>query len=351
MARPVTKAMVLTAGLGTRLHPVTEKLPKPLVSVLNVPNILHVLFLLKKAGISQVVMNLFHLGERMESFFKTANVLDLKFSFTHENPILGTGGGVKNAERFLEGSHFVLANCDFVSDLNIKNQIDWHIQKKSKATMVLIQDESRQRLYSKVGINLDNHLVSLPKLQTQEATQFGIFTGIHVLDSEVLDYLEPKPCGINDTLYPKLMREFPTAVHGRIENDCFWYDTGDFPAFLQSCHLLLDSMIQGKAFIPQIFSALAMDYEEIFRGIWMPKGSSLPSSVKVTGPAVLGRNIQFGNLVSLGPYTIVGDNCLIEDNTVIAHSVILPESRVSGGSELSHVIQFGDLSLRAKTFV
>lgn len=69
MAASVRKAMILTAGLGTRLNPISQKIPKPLVPVLNIPNILHILFLLKRAGVTDVVMNLFHLPKEMEAFF------------------------------------------------------------------------------------------------------------------------------------------------------------------------------------------------------------------------------------------------------------------------------------------
>jgi NDP-sugar pyrophosphorylase family protein len=351
MSAPVTKAMVLTAGLGTRLSPITQKLPKPLVSVLNIPNILHVLFLLHRTGIQDVVMNLFHLPEQMESFFKKNRFFGMNFSFSHENPILGTGGGVKNAERFLTGSTFILANCDFVTNIDINYFLEKHFATKSKASMLLIQDTSRQHLYSKVGIDLEGHLVSLPKLQTHSAEKFGIFTGIHILAPDVLSFLEAKPCGINDTLYPKLMKEFPTAVHGFIDDKAFWYDTGDFPAFWQTSRNLLSCLNRREPFIMDLFLALGTPYEEVSKGVWIEKGTTAPKNVTLVGPVILGKNIRFGNGVTLGPNTIVGEGCELGERASVRESVLLPGSVVDKKSELSHAIQFENLSLSTKAIV
>jgi NDP-sugar pyrophosphorylase family protein len=351
MSAPVTKAMVLTAGLGTRLSPITQKIPKPLVSVLNVPNILHVLFLLQRAGIRDVVMNLFHLPEQMESFFKKRSFFGMNFSFCFENPILGTGGGVKNAEKFLKDSTFILANCDFVTNIDIKHFLEKHFAVNSKASMLLVQDESRQHLYSKVGIDSGNHLVSLPKLQTCSAEKFGIFTGIHILSHEVLDFLDSKPCGINDTLYPRLMKEFPASVHGFIDDKAFWFDTGDFPAFWQTSRNLLNCLTKRDPFIMDLFSVLGTPYHEISKGVWIEKGATVPKDVTLKSPVLLGKNIRFGNGVTLGPNTIVGDNCDLGAASSIQDSILLPGSIVENTAHISQSVQFERLTLSAKAIV
>ncbi|MFM8312694.1 MAG: NDP-sugar synthase, partial [Deltaproteobacteria bacterium] len=280
MSASIKKAMVLTAGLGTRLNPISQKLPKPLVSVLNVPNVLHVLFLLRKSGVKEVVMNLFHLSEKMESFFSNHRFFGLKYEFSHEDPILGPGGGVKNAEKFFTEPELILANCDFVSNLDIKRYIEMHRSKKSKASMLLIQDESKQHLYSKVGVDTDEYLVSLPKLKTRSADQYGIFTGIHILNSDVLDLLNNRPCGINDTLYPKMMKEFPNSVCGFMDKTAFWYDTGDLPVFLETSKKLLERLQQRDPFITELFTAIELPHKEIKPGIWVEEGFSLSKSVQ-----------------------------------------------------------------------
>lgn len=351
MSAPIQKAMVLTAGLGTRLNPISQKLPKPLVSVLNVPNVLHVLFLLRKSGVKEVVMNLFHLSEKMESFFKSNHFFGLDYEFSHEDPILGTGGGVKHAERFFTEPEFILANCDFVSNLDLKKHIERHRSKKSKASMLLIQDESKQHLYSKVGIDSHEHLVSLPKLKTLSADQYGIFTGIHILNSEVLELLDNKPCGINDTLYPKMMKEFPDSVCGFIDRAAFWYDTGDLPAFLETSKTLLKRLQQKDAFITELFSAAELSYKETKPGVWVEEGCSLPKSLQVMGPAIIGKNCQFEKNCTVGPFAVIGENCTLGEGTSVKDSVLLPGAIVSPDSAISDIIHFEHQSLGAKATV
>lgn len=347
MAEPIKKAMVLTAGLGTRLNPITQKLPKPLVSVLNIPNIIHVLFSLKRAGIEEVVMNLFHLPETMEDFFKLRSPFNLSLEFTRENPILGTGGGVKNAEQYLKGAPFVLANCDFVSDINILNHIENHLEKKALASMLLIQDPSRAHLYSEVGVDSSSNLVSLPKLKTHQAVRSGIFTGIHILNSEVLDLLESKPCGINDVLYPKLMQQFPDRVFGFVDSNCFWLDTGDVPAFYFTSRRLLELLSTHSSYLEDLFQELEVPLEEILPQVWIEKGEKLPKNVTIRGPVIIGKGTLFTGDCNVGPYSIIGDNCLIEGQTSIESSVLLSNSKLSFGTRLSQSLLFENSILKA----
>jgi len=350
MAASVRKAMILTAGLGTRLNPISQKIPKPLVPVLNIPNILHILFLLKRAGVTDVVMNLFHLPKEMAAFFSKKNFGGLNYSFTHENPILGTGGGVKNAEAFLSDSRFILVNCDFVTNIDIKRFVDQHVEKNSKASMILIQDPSRQHLYSKVGIDQNDHLVQLPKMEISKAHRHGIFTGIHILEPSVFDLLENKTCGINDVLYPALMKSFPQSVHGFIDTKGFWYDTGDLPAFLTTSHHLLQQLTNENQFLKDILASLDIHLVETQPKVWVDSGSST-NHVKLSGPILIGKNVTFGKNVQVGPFTVIGDNCCLEDFSCVENSVLLPNSFLSAGTRLLNSIQFENLSLSAKSIV
>src|SRR5687768_14967627 len=103
------KGMVLAAGLGTRLQPITQKTPKPLVPVLNVPNILHSLYLLKRVGITEIILNLHHLPDQLEQFLGDGSRWGLKLAYSREQQLLGTGGGLKKAEKFFDGQPLVLA--------------------------------------------------------------------------------------------------------------------------------------------------------------------------------------------------------------------------------------------------
>ena len=109
--KEIRRAMLLAAGLGTRLLPITEKTPKPLVPVLNVANILYGLFLLKRCGIEEVVLNLHHLPQAIEDYLKDGKPWGMHIEYSREQLLLGTGGGLKKAEAFFNKEPLVLVNC------------------------------------------------------------------------------------------------------------------------------------------------------------------------------------------------------------------------------------------------
>ena len=351
MSTPIRKAMVLCAGLGTRLHPITHKIPKPIVEVLNIPNLFHILHLLKRVGVTEVIVNLFHLTDRMESFISNQSNLGINFHFSKEGPLLGTGGGVKRAEAFLKDNDFILANCDFVTDLNLNPIIESHLSNKSMATMVLIQDERRQRLYSRVGMDENNILCSLPKLETKRPTQSGIFTGIHILNPSILSMLEDRPSGINDTLYPHLMKEKPAAARGYLERSAFWYDTGDIDAIWYASMELLRLVLNGNSLFKELNQSFQMNYHEIKKGIWLEDGAKLPSNLNLIPPVVIAKDSTFGTSISLGPYAIIGRGCSLANGASITTSVLLQGAEVSADTPIANSLCFEGTVLLAKPIV
>ncbi|MBI2092402.1 MAG: nucleotidyltransferase family protein [Deltaproteobacteria bacterium] len=117
------RAMILAAGLGTRLRPLTHKTPKPLLPVNGRPMIDFSLARVKKAGITNVIINLHYLGGQIKKYVGSGRRYGLKIRYLHEPKILGTGGGIKNAERFLNGGPFVVINSDTLIDIDLKKVI------------------------------------------------------------------------------------------------------------------------------------------------------------------------------------------------------------------------------------
>ena len=302
--------MILCAGLGTRLLPITSKLPKPLVPILNLPNVLHIAEVFARAGINEIIVNTHHLASQVETYLSHVKFKDVKFYFSRENEVLlGTGGGVKKAESFFEGEPFVLSNCDFVTNLSLEPFIERHLHRKAIATMVLFKDEVRQPLYSRVGIDAKDNLCALPKYKTSAPVRGGIFTGMHILTQEIFQYLEEKPSGINDVLYPALMKECPTKIYGDFANTFYWYDTGDFHSLLQATESLLQSQNQTEPLI--------------------------------------GKNCVIGKGVKLGPCTVIGNDCTIGEGSEISHSVLLDHSSVPANSKLFEVLHWEKQSISA----
>lgn len=330
--RNIHKGMILGAGLGTRLLPITERYPKPLVPVLNLANLLHTVALFKRHGIREIVMNLFHLPERIEEFVKDLPKADFDLCFSKEPVLLGTGGGLKKAQSLIGDSTFVLANCDFISNLNVTEVIQSHFAQNAWATMALLHDPERQKLYSPVGVNEKGQLCSLPRKKTAEPTQEGIFTGVHVLEPEVFSFLEEKPSGINEVLYPALMEKHPDKATGHFLKNAYWFDTGDIPALWQSSMALLSQLSLPNSPLLEIISSFGPVYKERSPGIWCTQRSQIPSYVKIKGPTLIGEGCRFEEGVEIGPYAVIGDRCSLEKNARVKNSVMLSFSNLGENS-------------------
>lgn len=334
----IKKGMVLAAGLGTRLHPITQEVPKPMVPVLNVPNILHSLFLLKRAGITQIILNLHHLPDQLESFLGTGKTWGLDLRYSKEAVLLGTGGGLKRAESFFGGEPLVLANCDFISDVDLRPIIERHFERKALGTMVLYENAELQRLYSKVGLDRNSHLCSLPRIEVASPERHGIFTGIHVLDPSAFEHLPEKPSGINEILYPHWMKEAPDRVFCDFMSG-YWHDTGDFPALFSASMKLLEQLHGGHPVLSDFMKSFA-GFEEKSRGLWMPRQASVPSNIRIKGPVMIGNDCQFESGVELGPYTILGDGAFVGERATLSRFVGLGRPQISSREVSEGAVQF-----------
>jgi mannose-1-phosphate guanylyltransferase / phosphomannomutase len=341
----VEKAMVLCAGLGTRLLPITERYPKPIVPILNIPNLLHIFYLLEKAGIREAIINLYHLPERIEEFLTDKFHGRISISFSRETQLLGTGGGVKRAQPFFGNSSFVLANCDFVTNAPIKQVIERHLKRDAIATMLLFEDKSRTHLYSKVGVDARENLCSLPRKEIKTPSRTGIFTGIHVLSPKIFEYLEERPSGINEILYPALMLDAPQRIFGDFPKDFYWYDTGDLPAFHHSTVELLNLLKDPKNGVLDILNAFDVKYREQKKHVWVAEGSEISQDVSVQAPVLVGKGCLIGKGSTIGPYTILGDNVVIGEKSHLKGCIALSGAMVEPNTQLENHVLFERMAL------
>ena len=136
------RAMVLAAGLGTRLRPLTNLVPKPLVPVANRPLLEYTFALLAAAGVREAIVNAHHLADELERGLRALDAAGIALHVSRERRILGTAGGLKRAEAFLGGGTFLLLNGDFLVDLDLRQVLEFHSQQHATATMVLLPDEN-----------------------------------------------------------------------------------------------------------------------------------------------------------------------------------------------------------------
>lgn len=344
-SKPIRKGMILAAGLGTRLLPITEKTPKPLVPVLNVPNILYSVFLLKRAGIEDITINVHHLADPIVEYLGDGEPWGVKFHFSREDMLLGTGGGLKKAEPFFEKEPLVLVNCDFISNVDLRPLIARHQEHGALASMILWDNPKMQAFYGKVGIDGQGHICSIPLLTTHQPVRTGIFTGIHILQPEIFAHLEEVPSGINQVLYPTLMKDRPESTLGLFMEKAYWYDTGELKHLFQTSMHLLESIKAGDGFMREFLKTMGR-YEEKSPGTWAPIGTTLPKGLETAGPCIVGKDGDFGPRVSIGPFAIVGDETHCGEEAKVNHFVGLRHSRIPAYQVSENALQFEELAIR-----
>ncbi len=337
----IRKGMLLAAGLGTRLLPITEKTPKPLVPVLNVANVLYGLFLLKRCGVDQVILNLHHLPDSLEDYLQDGSKWGMHLEYSKEQLLLGTGGGLKKAEAFFDGEPLVLVNCDFITNADLRPFIEKHQASRALASMILWENAQAQAFYSKVGIDGEGHLCSLPLLTTKEPTRTGIFTGIHILENEVFSYLEETPSGINQVLYPALMKEKPDRLFGFFLEKAYWYDTGELHTLWSTSIKLLTALQAGEGALREFLKTFGK-YEEKKPGIWAPVGATLPEGATFQAPVVIGENCTIGPRAVVGPFVVLGDGTQVAEEAQLSRCVALKESRIPAYQVSGNALYFED---------
>ena len=193
------KAMILAAGLGTRLKPLTNNKPKALVEIKGKTLLEIAITKLKKEGFTDIIINVHHFANQIINFLKQNNNFNINISISDEtNMLLDTGGGIYNAKWFFENEKaFLIYNADIISDINLKNLYDTHIQTDAIATLVVKNREtSRQLLF-----DAENNLCKWKNIITGEEkvarntkgklTPFA-FSGIHVLSTKIFDLIEER---------------------------------------------------------------------------------------------------------------------------------------------------------------
>ena len=203
----IRRAMVLAAGFGKRLAPITHTTPKPLVPVAGRPLLDRLLEFLRAGGIEEVVINLHHLGHRIEEHVGDGRRFGLHVRYSPEDPILDTGGGIKNAEPLLAGEPFVVANGDSLLEIRLRDVIEWHRARGGVATLMVRPDPDAAG-YGLVELDDADRvrrIVGLPP-SAAPGTRGFMFPGLHVLEPEVFRWMDADGVfSITRITYPRMI--------------------------------------------------------------------------------------------------------------------------------------------------
>ena len=327
------KAIIMAGGEGSRLRPLTCNLPKPMVSIMNRPVMEHTINLLKQYGITDIGITLMYHPQHIKDFFGNGKNFGVNITYFIEETPLGTAGGIKSAQSFLDET-FIVISGDSLTNLNIAKAIDFHKQKSSIATLIL----------TKVAVPLDYGVVLtnddgsvtgfLEKPSWGEIFSDTVNTGTYILEPGIFNYIEPnRNTDFSRDIFPLLLSS-SKRMFGYITSD-YWCDIGDIRSYVKSHCDILDKKIR-----------IDFDGVQIKKNVWVGSGTIIESNAEINGPCIIGNNCKIGNGTLIDNYTIIGNNTTIEDDVSVVRSIIWDNCYVGYGSELRGAILCNQVNLK-----
>jgi len=316
------RAVLMAGGSGTRLRPLTCDLPKPMVPILNRPIFEHILNLLKRHGIQEVVATLHYLPDAMREYFRDGSDYGVKLTYAvEEDKPLGTAGCVKNIEALLTET-FVVISGDSLTDFDLTAAIKFHQEKGSKATLVLTRVPDPQE-FGVVIINKEGQIQRfLEKPSASEIFSDTVNTGIYILEPSVLQYLpKNKEVDFSKDLFPLLMSK-REPMYGYVAEG-YWCDVGSLDTYREAQY----DALEGKVLVD-------MPYKELSKGIWVGAQATIDPTAILEGPLLIGRNTRIGPGARLLAGTVVGDNIVIGANCILERAILWNGVIVGDESEL-----------------
>lgn len=314
----ITKAMIMAAGVGSRLDPLTQDVPKPLVPIANRP-MMDILFeRLLEIGVKDVVANTHYKAEQIINRYKT-NDMGINFSYIHEETLSGTAGGVKKCQFFFdEGEDFLVLSADGLSNANLKAGIAAHKKSGAIATMGIKQIDLEEIPNFGVVVTDKEGFVTgfQEKPHIKDAKSDYINTGIYIFNYKIFDYIPA------NTFYDFAKNVFPQLLSDGIKINTFvvqeyWSDIGTIDQYAQSIQDLFNNRYKFK-------------HNEI---IITPKGAYITGESYISSSALFFGNNTIGKNCIIGKNVVLKD-CIIWDDVEIKDNVVLKNCIVASHSEI-----------------
>jgi len=294
------KAMILAAGFGARLRPLTQTVPKPMVPVLNRPLLERTIELLRLANIQDIAVNVHHLPEQIIAHFGDGSKFGVNLHFSREEKIMGTAGGIKAVEGFLGDGTFLVINSDIIVNIDLDRVLAFHRERGSCLTLVVREDDSPKK-YDPIEIQQDGrivHFVGASSKNIPDNTRRVMFTGIQIMEPEIFSRIpEGKFYGTTEDVFPEMIAE-GLPVFGYLHKD-YWIDMGNREQYLQVHKDALDGKVSLK-------TGLLKNSE----------------GLSIVPPVIIGEGCCIEPNARIGPHAVLGNGCSVGNNSVVENSVL-----------------------------
>jgi mannose-1-phosphate guanylyltransferase len=308
--------MVLAAGLGTRLRPLTYEITKPMVPVLDRPVMEHILDLLDRHGFEQVVANLHYFPDSIKEYFGE------RVSYRFEPELLGTAGGVRACKDFFGEQAFLVISGDALTDIDLSAFVARHREAGGVATLA-VKKVADTREYGVVLHDRDGRITGFQEKPAPEEALSDLGNcGIYLFEPQIFDYFPERPfVDWAQDVFPTLLgNDIPFHIH---EVGEYWNDVGSLAELRQGTFDALAGELH-----------LQVEGEEISPSITVAAGSSVPAGVEVEGPVWIGRDVQIGAGARLIGPVVLGDGARVGEHAQLREAIVFPGTTVESGAIL-----------------
>ncbi|HEY7017100.1 MAG TPA: NDP-sugar synthase, partial [Gaiellaceae bacterium] len=303
------KAVVMAGGEGTRLRPLTSNQPKPMVPIVGKPCMEHILELLRRHGLDDVIVTVAFMPQAIRSYFGNGDTLGMQIEYSVEESPLGTAGSVRLASDRLDETFLVISG-DALCDVDLGDLIRFHREREAAVTIGLKSVENPLE-FGIVVTDEDGRIERfLEKPSWSQVFSDTINTGIYVLEPEVLRHVPTdRPYDFSKELFPLLL-EMGRPMYGYVFDD-YWQDIGNLDQFRQANFDALDERVSLE--VPGI---------RLRGNIWLGEGVEVDDLSAIEGPAFLGNYCRVAPDASVGAYSVLGSSVTLLERARTERSVI-----------------------------
>jgi mannose-1-phosphate guanylyltransferase/phosphomannomutase len=304
------KAVVMAGGEGTRLRPMTSSMPKPLLPVVNRPIMEHVLHLLKRHGLTDVVVTVQFLASLVRNHFGDGEELGMNLQYANEETPLGTAGSVKNAEEALSDDTFLVISGDALTDIDLTELVQYHRDKGALVTVCLTHVPNPLEF----GITIvgeDGRVERfLEKPTWGQVFSDTVNTGIYVMEPEAFDYVAAgESVDWSGDVFPQLLKE-GKPIYGYVAKG-YWEDVGTHESYLKAQADVLTGQVDVE-----------IDGFEMSPGVWVAEGAEVDPDAVLKGPLYVGDYAKVEAGAELREHTVLGSNVVVKSGAFLHRAVI-----------------------------
>jgi len=329
------KALFLAGGMGTRLKPLTNDLPKPMVPMMGKPLLERNMLKLKDCGIDEIILSICYKSQIIEEYFGDGTKLGLKIHYVCEDIPLGTGGAIKNSEEFFDDT-FIIFYADILSDISITDMIKFHEQKRAAITIAATQVENSSA-YGVIEYSANLYAQSFTeKPKHSEIKSNYINAGICIVEPDILKEIpSSQPVSLEREIYPLLLKKgYSIAVY---KSEAYWMDVGTIEKYIRAHQDILSR------------TCPLAEFNDKNQNIFIGKNTIIHPTTKIIGPVYIGENTIVGAHSTIGPNTIIGNNCRVGINNIIVNSIVWDKLNIQNNFTFPEIIYNSDFMIFKST--